>query len=194
MALSIDRMIEDVLRREGGFVDHPADRGGPTNFGITQETLSRHLGRDATAEDVRRLTQDVAENIYRKDYYTAPGIDALPERVQPFVFDSAVNHGPRRAIRFVQQVCNAAGLGDLAVDGICGPNTCRAAAEADRVMGDWFLAALVEERRNFYHAIVEADRSQEVFLNGWLNRIAEFDPRDSLDLEGRPAAFARVVT
>lgn len=203
MATSIDRMIEDVLRREGGFVDHPADRGGPTNFGITQETLSRHLGRAATVEDVRRLTQDVAEDIYRKDYYTGPRIDALPERIQPFVFDSAVNHGPRRAIRFVQRVCNAAASagprfpaeGGLDVDGICGPKTRRAATEADRVMGDWFLGALVEERRNFYHAIVEADRSQEVFLKGWLNRIAEFDPRDSLDLDGRrAAASARGVT
>ena len=182
MPVNVDRLIKNVLQREGGFVNHPVDRGGPTNFGITQKTLSQYLGRAATVHEVRELSRDVAEDIYRKDYYVAPGIDTLPERIQPFVFDAAANHGPRRAIRFVQQVCNAAGFGALDVDGICGPNTRRVAAEADRVMGDWFLAALVEERRNFYHTIVRADPSQKVFLDGWLNRIAEFDTRDSLGL------------
>ena len=66
------------------------------------------------------------------------------------MFDAAVNHGPGRAIRFVQQVCNDAGFGPLTVDGACGPLTGRVAAEAERAMGDWLLAALVEERRNFY--------------------------------------------
>jgi hypothetical protein len=75
----------------------------------------------------------------------------------------------------VQQVCNAAGFGPLAVDGVCGPSTRRVAAEADQAMGDWLLAALVEERRNFFHAIVAGDPSQQVFLSGWLNRLAEFD-------------------
>lgn len=175
MSRSVEQMIDDVIRREGGYVDHPRDRGGPTNFGITQSTLSRHLGRPASADDVRRLTRAAAADIYRRDYYEAPGIDQLPERIQPFVFDAAVNHGPARAIRFVQQVCDAAGFGPLAIDGRCGPRTSEAAFAADRAMGDWFLAALVEERRNFYHALVARDPGQRVFLNGWLNRLAEFD-------------------
>ena len=175
MSRSVERMIDDVIRREGGYVDHPRDRGGPTNFGITQSTLSRHIGRPASADDVRRLTRAVAADIYRRDYYEAPRIDGLPRRIQAFVFDAAVNHGPGRAIRFVQQVCTADGFGPLAVEGQCGPHTRRAAIEADRVMGEWFLAALVEERRNFYLALVERDPGQQVFLNGWLNRLAEFD-------------------
>ncbi|HLT01266.1 MAG TPA: glycosyl hydrolase 108 family protein [Geminicoccaceae bacterium] len=175
MSRSVEQMIDDVIRREGGYVDHPRDRGGPTKFGITQSTLSRHLGRPASADDVRVLTPDVAAEIYRRHYYEAPGLDLLPPRVQPFVFDAAVNHGPGRAIRFVQEVCNAAGFGPLAVDGVCGPRTAGAAAAAERAMGDWFLAALVEERRNFYLALVERDPGQRVFLNGWLNRLAEFD-------------------
>lgn len=175
MSRSVEQMIDDVIRREGGYVDHPQDRGGPTNFGITQSTLSRHLGRPASAEEVRRLERTLAAEIYRRDYYAAPHIDALPGRIQPFVFDAAVNHGPGRAIRFVQEVCTAAGFGPLAVDGRCGPSTRQVAAEADRVMGDWLLAALVEERRNFYLALVERDPEQRVFLRGWLNRLAEFE-------------------
>jgi hypothetical protein len=60
-------------------------------------------------------------------------------------------------------------------DGQCGPRTRRAVADADRAMGDWLLASLVEERRNFYLALVERDPGQRVFLRGWLNRLAEFD-------------------
>jgi lysozyme family protein len=175
MSRSVEQMIDDVIRREGGFVDHPQDRGGPTNFGITRSTLSRHLGRPASADEVRRLERTVAAEIYRRQYYEAPAIDALPARIQPFVFDAAVNHGPGRAIRFVQQVCDAAGFGPLTLDGQCGPRTRQAAAAADRAMGDWLLAALVEERRNFYLALVERDPGQRVFLRGWLNRLAEFD-------------------
>ena len=67
------------------------------------------------------------------------------------------------------------------MDGICGPRTSRAAHDAAWAMKDWLLAALVEERRNFYQAIVRADPSQGVFLEGWLNRLAEFDvPRERL--------------
>lgn len=171
----VDKMIDDVIRREGGFVDHPADRGGPTKFGITQATLARSLGRAATAVDVEALSPDQARQIYRRDYYHGPRIDQLPARIQPLIFDSAVNHGPGRAIAFVQQVCNLAGFGQLAVDGACGPRTIRAAHDAAWAMKDWLLAALVEERRNFYHAIVERDPSQAVFLDGWLARLREFD-------------------
>ena len=175
MSRSVEQMIDDVIRREGGYVDHPQDRGGPTNFGITQSTLSRHLGRPASADDVRRLERSVAAEIYRREYFEAPHIDALPDRIQSFVFDAAANHGPGRAICFVQQVCNEAGFGPLALDGQCGPRTRQAAAEADRMMGDWLLAALVEERREFYFALVERHPEQRVFLRGWLNRLAEFD-------------------
>jgi lysozyme family protein len=175
MAHTIDGMVADILRREGGFVHHPADRGGPTKFGITQRTLSAYLGRAATVEEVRALSAELAAEIYRRDYFLAPRLDGLPEPIQPFVFDSAVNHGPRRAVRLVQQVCEAAGFGPIAVDGVCGPQTRRVAAEAERVMGDWLLAALVEERRNLYRQIVASDPSQRVFLDGWMNRVAEFD-------------------
>ncbi len=173
---SVDRMIDDVIRREGGFVAHPADRGGPTKFGITQATLSHALGRAASAAEVQALSAEQASEIYRREYYQGPRIDQLPARIQPLIFDSAVNHGPGRAIAFVQQVCNLAGFGQLVVDGVCGPKTIRAAHDAAWAMKDWLLPALVEERRSFYHAIVERDPGQAVFLSGWLARLREFDP------------------
>lgn len=178
MARSVDSMILDIIRREGGFVDHPADRGGPTNFGITHKTLARYLDREVTRDDIRKLSRTLAAEIYRRAYYLEPRIDALPPGIRAFLFDSAVNHGPRRAIKFLQTVLNASGFGPLDVDGLSGPKTRRQAKMAADRMGPWLLLALAEERRMFYRLIVERDPSQRVFLKGWMNRVAEFDRRD----------------
>jgi lysozyme family protein len=172
---SVDSLIQDVLAREGGFVDHPADRGGPTKFGVTLATLTRHLGRPATVAELKALTQAQAGEIYRRDYLRRPQLDRLPDRIRPFLFDAAVNHGTGRAVRFLQRVCRQAGFGALAEDGVCGAATQTAAEHAEVGMGAWLLAALIEERRRFYHRIVQADRSQTVFLKGWLNRLASFE-------------------
>jgi lysozyme family protein len=170
-------MIDQVLAKEGGYVDHPADRGGPTNLGITQATLSRFLERAASVEEVRNLDPETARDIYELRYYRGPRIDKLPDAIQPFVFDCAVNHGPRRAIRFVQSVCNDAGFGPLVVDGLMGPKTKLTAHNALSAMGaDWMLTALVEERQMFYINIVANNESQRDFLKGWLSRARSFLP------------------
>jgi len=172
---SVESMINDIIRREGGFVDHPADRGGPTRYGITHKTLARYLGREVTREDVQNLPRELAAEIYRRAYYLEPRIDALPPSTRAFLFDSAVNHGPRRAVKFLQHIVNAAGFGPLGVDGLAGPKTRQQAERAEAAMGPWLLAALAEERRMFYRLIVERDPSQRVFFNGWMKRVAEFD-------------------
>ena len=173
---TIEQMIDDVLVREGGYVNHPADRGGATNFGITLATLSKYLGQAATLADIQSLSLEVAREIYQRNFYFSPGLHTLPDTIQPFVFDSAVNHGPRTAIRFLQSVCNQAGYQPvLSEDGAIGPNTRRGIAWAIEAMGDVFLQAIVEERKNFYLIIVAARPSQEVFLNGWMTRIKEFE-------------------
>lgn len=173
---TVPEMIDDILRREGGFVDHPADRGGPTKFGVTQKTLSAYIGRVALRREVEGLSEEVARDIYERNYFYGPRIDRLPAPVQSFVFDCAVNHGPRQAVKFVQRVCNHARYQPLlSEDGAMGPNTRKAAEWAQAMMGDVFLLALIEERKNFYHLIVAARPSQQVFLTGWLNRAAEFE-------------------
>jgi len=173
---TVDQLIDDVLRREGGYVDHPADRGGPTNHGITLKTLSQYIGYVATEADMKNLDVQVAKDIYEKNYYYGPGIQKLPHQIQGFIFDCAINHGARRAIKFIQGVCNQAGYKPtLDVDGAMGPNTLKGAQWAQDNMQDTFLLALFEERKNFYHTIVEHDPSQQVFLRGWLNRVKDFE-------------------
>ena len=175
--MTVDQMIDDIIRREGGFVDHPADRGGPTKYGITLGTFRVWCSPNATPEDMNRMVdKEVAARIYRDAYYFQPGLNKLPPAIQPFVFDSAVNHGAPQAIKFVQEVCNMLGTANtpLALDGICGSQTAQAAAEA---WADWdavFLLELVLARAEFYATIIKRDRSQRVFLKGWLKRLREF--------------------
>ncbi|MCR4341660.1 MAG: hypothetical protein NUW01_17430 [Gemmatimonadaceae bacterium] len=172
---SVDELITDILRREGGFSNYANDRGGATKFGVTQKTLSAWLGRPVSVDEVRNMEEATAREIYERDYYTGPRIDTLPEQIRPLVFDCAVNHGPRQAIKFVQRVINLAGFGPVSVDGALGPKTREAANLAQSEMGPLFNDAILEERRNFYRLIVARDPSQEVFLKGWLARADEFD-------------------
>ncbi|MEM7047234.1 MAG: glycosyl hydrolase 108 family protein [Pseudomonadota bacterium] len=172
-------MIDDVISREGGFVNHPDDRGGATNYGITQATLSAWLGRRARLAEVQNLDIDTARAIYARRYLSAPRIDTLTQRIVPFVFDTAVLHGPRSAIRLLQRVLNRAGFGKVCVDGVIGPQTRKACEAADRVMGPYLLDALCEQRRAIYHRIVARNPSQKVFLRGWLNRLKHFKDETS---------------
>jgi len=171
--MSVDKLLEEVLRREGGYVNHKADKGGPTNFGITQATLSDYLGRAVSVDEVKNLDRELAKEIYVARYLAGPRIDTLPEDLQPQIFDIAVNSGPKKAIKMLQQVLNLAGfLADI--DGVLGPKTRKLATEAYEAMGPLLINAIVEYREHFYRSIVAKNPSQAVFLRGWLARAREF--------------------
>lgn len=169
---TIDEMLDEVLKSEGGFVNHPDDRGGATNMGITQATLGKFLGREATVEDVQEMTEETAREIYKHSFYSGPKIDRLPEDIQSVVFDAAVNSGPGRSIKWVQQELNAQGYGPLSEDGALGPKSIQAAATACEEKGGGEIArALVERRRQFLHNLIAQNPSQKVFEKGWMARL-----------------------
>lgn len=85
------QLIGDLLVREGGYVNNAADKGGSTKYGITLKTLSMYRGRTVVASDVRLLGSKEAEDIYEANYFIEPGIDGLPDLLQPVAFDMAVN-------------------------------------------------------------------------------------------------------
>lgn len=173
MSRSVDELLDEVIAREGGFVHHPADRGGPTKYGITQATLSAWFGRPATVDEVRQLDEETAREIYVARYLVGPRIDTLPPEIVPQMLDMSVNHGPRRAVRMLQEVLNLAGW-RVDVDGVIGPQTRNAAFEAQDEMGPLLTNAIADQRANFYRRLVAADPSQRVFLRGWLSRAETF--------------------
>lgn len=89
-----DAAIGTLLDVEGGYVDHPADPGGRTNYGISQ--------RAYPDLDIRALTRDDAIGIYERDYWDRIPTD-LPDAVRWFAFDCAVNHGVARALGWLQK-------------------------------------------------------------------------------------------
>jgi lysozyme family protein len=113
--------LDQVLRHEGGYADHPSDPGGATNMGITHKTLARwrrispwwKLSKD----EVKALKLDEAARIYRASYWDRAQAGSLPTGLDLALFDFAVNSGPDRAIRMLQ-----AEIGTVA-DGQMGPLT-----------------------------------------------------------------------
>jgi lysozyme family protein len=161
-----NEIIEAILRREGGFVDHSADNGGPTNHGITQATLADWRGRQATVDDVRVLTEAEARDIYRETYIVRPGFLGIEnESVRALAIDCAVNHGVKRSVQLLQEAARAF------TDGIFGPNTRDA---VNRMTAGVMYRRLCAARVRLYGQIITKNPSQAVFAAGWANRVAEF--------------------
>jgi len=166
--------IDVVLQAEGGYSNDPVDRGGATNFGVTQHTYSTYLGRPATIQDVKDMTVETAREIYERMYLTGPRIDTIPQPLQTLVLDMSVNHGPRNAIKMLQRVTNAAGFGPISVDGVLGPMTRASVLKGVAGMGNAFQNALVEERLHFYASIIARHPEQKKYEHGWTNRAESF--------------------
>jgi lysozyme family protein len=163
------RSLRMLLRHEGGYVDHPADRGGPTNRGVTQKTYnSFRKAKGHATRDVRELTEEELGELYYQGYWRPAGCHEAPnEAIAALVFDASVNHSPRAAVRQLQQ---SADMPIRNCDGRWGPKT-RArvlAAAADPVS---LVDACLLTREGFYRQIVRDDPKQGVFLRGWMNRL-----------------------
>lgn len=176
--MTIEAMIDATIGKEGGYVNHPADRGGPTNWGITQ-SVARANGYKG---DMRNLPRATAVAIYRQEYAIKPGFAAVAEifpRVGERLFDTGVNMGPARPSIWLQEWLNALNQGgalwpDLREDGAIGPATLSAlrAFKAKRgAEGEIrLLAALKGDQAVRYKQIARANPSQEAFVYGWLGR------------------------
>ncbi|WP_265569875.1 glycoside hydrolase family 108 protein [Sphingomicrobium nitratireducens] len=185
IATLADGLVEALIEREGGYVHHPADRGGPTNFGITQE-VARAQGYMA---DMRDLPREEARAIYRRLYWLRPGLDRIARRlplIAAELFDTGVNMGPAVAITFLQRALNALNreqrdYADLVPDGRVGAQTLAAldaylavrAGQGGETVLRRALEALQGER---YLRLAERRPANEAFLYGWLaNRIGQID-------------------
>ncbi len=167
-----------VLRWEGGFVDHPADPGGRTNRGVTQKTYDAwRAGQGLPKRDVKLIDDADVHAVYESGYWIPPRCDLLDRPLDLVHLDTAVNMGPGRAVRFLQQAVGCA------VDGDFGPATQRAVL-ACRASDT--LASYCKLRENFYRQIVSRKPEQSVFLKGWLNRLNSL--RLEVGLPGAPAA------
>lgn len=150
---AIDDLITRVIEREGGYVNHPDDRGGPTKYGITQGALAAWRGKSVTDWQVSTLSEAEARTIYRNVYFR--GLEEVRDpKVLEFLFDYSVNSGPGRALKALLVVLGAQKLSTV-----------------DQATLFW---PLVCERLDNFLRIIAADPSQVVFAEGWANRITEW--------------------
>lgn len=152
--MNFDTAFERVIGHEGGFVDHPSDPGGATNWGITQRTARTN----GYTGDMRKLTRAQAKEIYRQSYWQRAKCDQYDGAIGFQLFDAAVNHGIGNAIRFLQR---AVGVAD---DGIVGRLTLAAIHKMD--VPD-VLARFNAERLDFYTKL----STWPTFGKGWARRI-----------------------
>ena len=173
-------LIEDLIAREGGYVANPADRGGPTRFGITQATARAHGYAGAMAQ----LPLATAVAIYRADYWTRPGFDkvaALAPRVAAELFDTGANMGAGVAVGFLRRALNALNRSATDYPDIPAAGTIDAAAIAALkaflalrgARGEVVLVRALDALQGArYVALAETRPADESFLYGWLaNRI-----------------------
>jgi lysozyme family protein len=176
----IEGLLDELIEREGGYANHPADRGGPTRFGITEAVARAHGYGGAMAS----LPRDEAAAIYRRLYWLRPRFDAVAERSPALaaeLFDTGANMGPAVAATFLQRALTALNRNgqdypDLVPDGRIGDRTLAAldaflelrAGSGETVL----LRALEALQGERYLRLAERRPANEAFLYGWLaNRI-----------------------
>lgn len=172
-----ERIINEIIRVEGGYVNDPADSGGETNFGITV-TIARNHGYNGPMRD---MPVNVAFDIYSAKYWDAVKADdlvELSEAVAEEVVDTSVNMGPSRAGKFLQRALNVLNseaklYADLTVDGAIGPATLSALAAYLDQRNEMVLSrALNCLQGSFYIELAERREKDERFVYGWLkNRV-----------------------
>jgi len=184
MGLNVTDIASEIINREGGFVNDPADPGGATKYGVTIGTM-RALSLDKTGdgqitvEDVKALTKADALRIFKERYYLAPRIDLLPEPLQPSVFDMQVNAGSN-AVRILQRLLAEFGE-PVTADGLIGANTAEAAKRAHSKAGEYLVDAYAIARRNYYFRLADRKPSLRKFARtragtkgGWIKRAEDF--------------------
>ncbi|KAA2317341.1 peptidoglycan-binding protein [Pseudooceanicola sediminis] len=184
MSTEVHRIAEQIVAREGGYVNDPDDPGGATNFGVTLATMRRlgldldHDG-DVNVADIRALKRDQAVGIFVDHYFHRPGIDRLPETLWASVFDMHVNAGSN-AVKILQRLLCQMGW-DVSVDGIIGPQTIRASLAADQDAPDLLADAYGIARRNYYFQIADKRAASRKYVcarnggkGGWIRRAEEF--------------------
>lgn len=151
------KAVEKVLVHEGGYVSDPHDPGGETKYGISKRTYPKL--------DIKHLTRDVAISIYFRDWWQRYGYEMIADdALAAKVFDFAVNMGPSRAHKLLQEAVNRTSPAGLSVDGQLGPLSIKAVNDhynSSLLLAEFRLGAI-----SFYASLKNAPR----YLLGWVRR------------------------
>ena len=154
------KCLETILHHEGGYVNHPKDPGGETNLGVTKRVYEDFGG----TKDMKDLTREDVEPIYKKNYWDRVKGDDLPAGLDLCVFDFGVNAGTGRAAKYLQTL-----IGTVA-DGGIGPNTLKKLGEFVEENGlNETIKMYQTERQKYYESL----STFVTFGKGWTRRVVE---------------------
>ena len=159
MITNFDTCLSHVLSSEGGYVNNPKDPGGITNLGCTKTTWEIFVGHPVSEADMRNLTPEDVKPLYKRKYWDMVSGDLLPEGLDYAVFDAAINSGPGRAAKWLQEAVG------VTADGSIGPATLRAVAAKD-------LQTLISQYNDKRLQFLESLPTFSTFGRGWSNRVA----------------------
>ena len=160
MKENFDSALAAVLHHEGGYVNHPEDPGGMTNLGVTKRVWEEWVGHQVDEQAMRALTPAIVGPMYKAKYWDKIKGDELPAGVDYAVFDAAINSGPGRAAKWLQEV-----VGVIA-DGAIGPGTMKAVLAEDPAE---LVSAYSFKRMNFLQGLPK----WPTFGKGWGRRVTE---------------------
>lgn len=175
-----DEALRHLLAHEGGYTNHPADPGGPTNYGTTIADYRHYVKPNATAAEVKAMTLGDAKAIYRRRYWDAQRCDELPGGVDYSVFDYGVNSGISRSGKVLRRLVGLPDHTHVVTDEVL-----RAVARRD---AEALINAINIERLNFLKEL----KTWPVFGHGWARRVDDVNSA-SLRMASRrgviPASF-----
>jgi lysozyme family protein len=154
------KSFEMMLASEGGYVNHPSDPGGMTNLGVTKRVWEEWTGRESNEAEMRALTPELVETLYKVRFWDACRCDEMPSGIDYLVFDFAVNAGPSCSAKILQEAVG------VDADGMIGPVTLAAVKAQDP---DWLIEQFSQAKKDFYRSL----GTFETFGKGWLDRIEQ---------------------
>ena len=147
-----------LLKEEGGFSNNPKDPGGMTNLGVTKKVWEDFCGHSVDELTMRSLTPERVAPLYKQKYWDTCKCDDLPSGVDYAVFDMAVNSGPARAAKFLQEVVG------VRTDGMIGNQTLEA---IKMIIPSQIVTEFCEKRLAFLQGLP----TWQTFGRGWGNRV-----------------------
>lgn len=162
-----EKLMPLIHKWEGGYSNHPNDKGGCTMKGITLATFKQYYGKHKTCDDLKNLKDGEWLYIFEKGYWNPCKADEIKNQsIANIIVDWAWHSGVKTVIKKIQKILR------VDADGIVGKQTINAInSEEQKKLFD----NIYNEREKYYNNICSNNPSQKVFLKGWMNRLKEFE-------------------
>jgi len=167
MSIRQEECLKYILKQEGGYVNNPFDRGGATNYGITQKTYNTYLTRcQLPLRSVEEIDMHEVSMIYQQEYWDKCKCSDIPQPLDLIVMDSAVQHGVSRASKWLQQCVGVTVDGVIGKDSLYSLHNMVVSKRLKEVIDKY-----INLRLSFYTQIIRNDPTQGKFAKGWKNRM-----------------------